>query len=117
MVEGGIDIYLVKNVIIFVDTTGLITCINSHAEKFFGCETGEVIGKHLIGTLIPADGFDGKDLTKLINNLVNLPAQSLKVRYEAMRKGGSRELLEWTNTAIMAEDGSVTGIMTIGEHI
>lgn len=56
-------------------------------------------------------------MTKLINNLVNLPAQSVKVRYEAMRKDGSRELFEWTNTCTMAEDGSVTGIMTIGEHI
>ena len=108
---------MVKNVIIFVDNAGLVTCVNSYAEKFFQLEAAEVLGKPLVGTLTPVDVSSGKDFSDIMSEVVKIPTKPVKARYEAALKDGSRELLEWTSTAIMGEDESVTGIMLIGEQI
>ncbi len=108
---------LVKNVIVWIDIQGQITFVNDFTQHFFKYDYPEIIGQSLIGTLVPEQAFSGKDLKAIISEIIKFPGKPVNTEYEVQRKDGSRVRMAWTNTAILGEDGSVTGVMGIGEQV
>ncbi len=108
---------LVKSVIVCIDTKGKITFINDFAQKFFGFPYQDIINQPLIGTLIPEQEFADKDIQTVMSEVIKYPGKTVNAEYGVMRKDGSQVRLVWTNTAMMGDYESVTGMMGIGEEI
>ncbi|MCE5199701.1 PAS domain-containing protein, partial [bacterium] len=82
---------------------GIITFFNEFAQNFFGYAKDEVIGKSVVGTIVPETDTAGRDLSTLMIDICNDP-----LRYEAninenMRKDGQKVWIAWTNKPILDE--------------
>ena len=48
---------------------GLITYFNEFAQKFFGFTEEEIIGKHVMDTIVPKSESTGRDLRPLMEDI------------------------------------------------
>jgi two-component system CheB/CheR fusion protein len=108
---------LVKSVIVCIDTKGKVTFLNDFAQKFFGFPYQDIINQPLIGTLVPEQEFSDMDIQTVMSEAIKDAGKPVNTEYGVMRKDGSHVRMAWTNTAIMGDDESVTGVMGIGEEI
>ena len=103
------------NSIIFrMDTQGNITFFNEFAQSFFGYIEDEIIGKNLVGTIVPESDSAGRDLAAMIQDLLIDPDQYATNENENMRMNGERVWVVWTNKAIRDKDGNIVEILCVG---
>ncbi|GEM_PF-1183194 len=103
--------------IIRTDKNGNITFFNEFAEKFFGFNKEEILGKSLIGSIVPETESSGRNLKELINMIIENPDAYYYVENENITKNGDRIWVSWTNRGIYNDKGEVTGILSIGTDI
>ena len=106
-----------NSIILRFDTQGTITFINEYAQKFFGYTPAEIIGKNLIGTIVPAFESTGKDLAEKIHDLTRHPENYEVSENENIRKDGSRAWIAWTNQPLYDLQGNLVEILSIGNDI
>ena len=105
------------SIIIRMDRDANLTFFNEYAEKFFGFSKDEVIGRPLIGTIVPKTETGGRDLETLIRDLLKNPEPYTHNENENLRKNGDRVWVSWTNKPIADENGQFTGLLSIGTDI
>ncbi|MCX5815870.1 MAG: PAS domain S-box protein [Proteobacteria bacterium] len=108
---------LANSIILQIDTNGNITFFNEYAQKFFGYTRNEIIGKNVIGTIVPRAESSGRDLTNLIETIRQNPEQHVVHENENTLKDGSRVWVLWANSIVLDESGHVTEILCIGSDI
>jgi PAS domain S-box-containing protein/putative nucleotidyltransferase with HDIG domain len=108
---------LANCIILRLDRNGKIVYLNPYARQFFGFTQKELLGKSMIGTIVPAVASSGEDLAVLIASLLENPGQHAVQENENQRKDGSRCWVFWTNKAICDRKGCVTGILCIGNDM
>jgi PAS domain S-box-containing protein len=96
---------------------GRITFFNRFAQSFFGYREEEVLGRSIIGTLIPPEDSTGHELVSLAAEIVSHPETYAHNINENIRKNGELVWVAWTNRPISAPDGSVAEILSIGIDI
>lgn len=96
---------------------GSITFFNTYAQKFFGYTEPEILGKSVVGTIVPAVETSGRDLALLMEELANNPEAHAFNENENMRKNGERVWIAWTNKPIFGESGSIMEILSVGNDI
>ncbi|MCB0197086.1 MAG: PAS domain S-box protein [Anaerolineae bacterium] len=106
-----------NSVIIRFDTEGCLTFINKFAQDFFGYTEAELIGRNVIGTIVPETDTSGRNLAEMIKDLVQNPDRYTSNQNENMGKHGERVWLSWSNRAIFDEAGEVAEILSIGTDI
>ncbi len=106
-----------NSIIIRFDTTGIITFFNEYALKFFGFEKDDIIGRNVIGTIVPEYGSNGEDLGFKILDLAVHPERYELTENENTRKDGSRVWISWTNRPLYDDQGSLFEILSIGNDI
>ncbi len=106
-----------NSIILIMDTAGRITFFNSYAQRFFGYYANEIIGKSVIGTIVPMTDSAGSDLAEMIKDIVTNPERHGANENENMRSNGERVWIAWTNKAIIASDGHIKEILCIGNDI
>jgi PAS domain S-box-containing protein len=106
-----------NSIILRMDTKGQITYFNEFAQKFFGYTPDEVLGKSVVGTIVPKAGAADRDLEFMIKNICKYPEQYATNQNENVKKGGERVLIAWTNKAILDEGGKIAEILCIGNDI
>jgi PAS domain S-box-containing protein len=106
-----------NSVILRFDTDGNMTFINPYAESFFGYSRDEIIGRNLVGTIVPPVDSDGKDLQAKIRDLIAHPENYEASENENTRKDGSRVWLSWTNRPLYDRDGKISEVLSIGNDI
>jgi PAS domain S-box-containing protein len=99
------------------DTAGNVTFFNEFAQKFFGYGEKEMLGKNVIGTIVPEFESTGRDLRKMIENIGTSPDRYNVNVNENMRRNGERVWIAWTNRPIRDENGNVVEILCIGNDI
>jgi PAS domain S-box-containing protein len=107
---------LVENagsIILTMDREG-ISFFNRRAEEVFGFRRGEVLGKSVIGTIVPATESSGRDLDQLIQEIIDSPGEYLVNRNENVNADGERVWVTWTNQAIRDGTGFAVGVVSIG---
>ena len=105
--------YLVENansLILKVDTKGTITFLNEFAEKFFGYKKEEIIGKSIIGTIMP------KRLMTIAKQVCANPEKYSQHEHINMTKDGREVFIAWTNKPIYT-NGKCVGVIRIGNDI
>ena len=111
---------LVENagsIILKWDNNGTIIYFNEFAEKFFGYAQDDIIGRHLVGTIVPERDSSGHDLAEMIRNICMTPEAFINNENENIRKNGERVWISWNNHALISPDGSKTGILSVGQDI
>ena len=94
---------------------GKITYFNEFAERFFGYSRKEVVGQPVIETIVPhTESVSGRDLHKLVQEIVAYPEQYLETENENIRKNGGRVWVRWTHRPVFNKDGSIREFTSIG---
>jgi two-component system cell cycle sensor histidine kinase/response regulator CckA len=96
---------------------GTVTFINEFAQNFFGFTEDEIIGRNVLGTIVPATDSSGGDLAAMIQDIGLHPEKYAANENENMRRDGQRVWVAWTNKAILDKDGKVREILCIGNDI
>ena len=111
---------LVENadcVILRMGKDGKITFFNEFAQKFYGYTEKEIIGKNILGTIIPKEDSLGHNLAKIVRDLKRQPELYTSFENENICKDGRRVWVSWANKAIRDEDGRVKEILCVGHDI
>ena len=103
-----------NSIIMRMDTEGKITFFNTYAQNFFGYREEEIIGKNVIGTIVPELNIAGFDLAVMIKDIGAHPERYVSNENENIRRNGERVQVTWMNKAIYDEDGNVSEILCVG---
>jgi PAS domain S-box-containing protein len=106
-----------NSVILTLDTEGRITFFNRFAEAFFGYTRDEVLGKSVLGLIVPETDSAGRDLRFMIAALCARPDLFGNVENENVTRDGTPVWISWTNRAIYGENGEIVGVTCVGNDI
>jgi len=106
-----------NSIIIRWDARGNLTFFNEFAEKLFGYSENEILGKNVVGSIVPSFESSGRDLTALMEDIERYPERYKLNVNENMCKNGDRVWIAWTNKAICDEHGNVVEILSVGNDI
>ena len=107
----------VNSIILRMDPRGNLTFANPFAYAFFGYSESEILGKNVVGTIVPAIEGGGRDMVEHIRDLCEHPERHVNNENENVRRDGSRAWVVWTNRPLRDENGRVTEILCIGNDI
>jgi len=103
-----------NTIILEMNTEGRITFLNSFGEKFFGYEEVEVLGKSVVGTIVPLKDSANHDLQSMIDNIIAHPEDYYNNENENMRRNGERVWIVWTNQPLFDDKGKLREILCVG---
>ena len=106
-----------NSVILRFDRRGKITFLNSYAEQFFGYTEQEILGKNVLGTIVPENETTGRDLKQMMADIIRHPELYVNNVNENMRKNGERVWLNWRNKPVYDPDGRLTQLLSVGIDI
>ncbi|MCX6353616.1 MAG: PAS domain S-box protein [Candidatus Aureabacteria bacterium] len=106
-----------NSIILRMDVHGNITFANEFAHRFFGYEEGEMVGRNLVGTIVPRTDSSGRDLEEMIGDIIKHPEDYVSNENENIRRNGERVWIIWTNKAILDGKGKIIGVLCIGSDI
>ena len=106
-----------NSIILRMDSTGVVTFFNEFSQRFFGYAEEEILGKNVIGTIVPPVDSMGFDLKTLIEDIGRNPDRYSTNINENMRRDGERVWIAWTNRPVFDDHGRVTSILCIGNDI
>ncbi len=106
-----------NSIILRMDVLGRVTFLNEFAQKFFGYEERELLGRSVIGTIVPETETGGRDLVQMIRELAAHPERYERNENENMRRNGERVWIAWTNKPVYDQSGRLTEVLCIGNDI
>ncbi|MGB0712888.1 MAG: ATP-binding protein [Gammaproteobacteria bacterium] len=106
-----------NSAILRVDRDGKVTFFNRFAESFFGFRTDEIIGRPLVGSILPLHDQDGRNLDTLLRDVIRNPDEYARMEVENRRRDGSRAWFLWTLKGVREPDGRRREILAIGSDI
>jgi diguanylate cyclase (GGDEF)-like protein/PAS domain S-box-containing protein len=106
-----------KSIILEMDREGRVIFWNKFAAEFFGYTSEEIIGRSVVGTIVPEKETGGRDLRQLIGDICKNPHDYANNVNENIKKNGERVWIVWTNHLVKDGDRQVKGILCIGNDI
>ena len=106
-----------NSIILRMDNLGNVIFINEFAQSFFGYSEEEILGKNVVGTIVPPVETSGRDLRFLIEDIAVNPDRYSANINENMRRCGERVWIAWTNKPIRYENGRVMEVLCVGNDI
>jgi PAS domain S-box-containing protein len=111
---------LVENadcIILRMGKDGKITFFNEFAQKFFGYTERQILGKNIIGTIIPEKDSSGRNVAGLIRDIKRQPELYATYENEIVCKNGRRVWVYWANKAIHDKQRDISEILCVGHDI
>jgi PAS domain S-box-containing protein len=108
---------LVENsnmLVLKMDTKGNVLFFNKFCSKFFGFSKKQIIGRNIMGTIVPEMDAAGKNLRKLMQDLYRHPNDFYSNENENMRRNGERVWIAWTNKGVYDKNGKLTAVNCFG---
>ena len=106
-----------NSIILRMDPKGRILFLNKLGLKFFAYSENEILGKSVLGTIVPERDSDGHDLKSMIQDIERHPDLYVNNENENMRSSGERVWIAWTNKAVLNDNGQLLEILCIGNDI
>lgn len=106
-----------NSIILRWNADGRITMLNEFGLRFFGYSLDDVVGRHVVGTLVPPAETGGRDLHQLMDDLCSAPESFDQNVNENMRSNGERVWVAWTNRVVRDAKGRAIEILSIGTDI
>lgn len=107
----------VDSIILRMDPEGKILYLNPFGERFFGYDLADILGKSVMGTIVPQKDSNGKDLQRMINALLQQPEDYQCNENENIRKNGKLVWISWTNKGFYGKSGELREIFCIGHDV
>ncbi len=111
LVEGA------NSIILEWDIEGTITYLNRFGLGFFGYMEEDVIGRNVVGTIVPETESSGRDLQVMIDDLCQNPERYEYNENENIKGDGKRVWVAWANKALFDAEGNPVGVLSIGNDI
>ncbi len=106
-----------NSIILRRSTSGEIIFFNEFAQKFFGYNKDEILGKHILGTIYPNNEESKGNFKALLKTLEQSPEPQLISEDENMLRNGTRVWITWTHKPIFDKNGNLKEILCIGNDI
>jgi PAS domain S-box-containing protein len=106
-----------NSIILRIDSSGRITFANEFAISFFGYSEDELLGHSITSTIVPPTERSGRDLSRLMRELIEHPGKFATREYENVRRSGERVWIAWANRPILDTDGRLSGVLCVGNDI
>ncbi len=106
-----------NSIILRWNSEGRVTLINEFGQRFFGYTAEDLVGRHVVGTIVPESESSGRDLERLMENICSNPKAFEQNVNENMRRNGERVWISWTNRIVLDPQGRVQEILSIGTDI
>jgi PAS domain S-box-containing protein len=106
-----------NSIIIKRTVDGRITFLNEYAQEFFGYSKEEIIGRNIVGTIVPHVDSEGRDMEKLIRRIGERPSLYVSNENQNMLKDGTLVWVLWRNKPITDFKGNIVGVMGIGVDV
>lgn len=106
-----------NSIILRMTPDGTVTFFNEFAERFFGFAQQEILGRNVVGTIVPERESSGRDLREMILDIGRQPGRYATNENENMRRDGERVWVAWTNKGIADRNGRLTEILCVGNDV
>ncbi len=106
-----------NSIIMRVTPDQRITFFNEYAQHFFGYSEAEVLGRSIVGTIVPEIDSEGHDLQKMAKEIAAAPETHRSNENENMCKDGRRVRVHWSNRALRDEKGNVRELLCVGTDL
>lgn len=106
-----------NSIIMRLDQDGCIRFFNEFAQTFFGYTEQEVLGRHVLGTIVADVGSAGADLRGFVQAALLRPEIVPYHENENMTKSGQRVWVAWTNRPLYDKAGQPCGVLCVGTDI
>lgn len=93
---------------------GEILFLNEYGQRFFGYEAAEILGRPVLGTIVPEREDGGRELAGLMDAIFEHPERYAQNVNENRRKDGGRVWVSWSNKPIPGANGEVIGMFSVG---
>ncbi|MEW5736806.1 MAG: ATP-binding protein [Thermodesulfobacteriota bacterium] len=110
-------VMLANSIILRWSPDGRITFLNEFGQRFFGYFEEEIVGRPLVGTIVPGSESTGRDLSSMIAAISHDPESFERNVNENVRRNGERVWIDWTNKMVPDEQGGIKEILSIGSDI
>lgn len=106
-----------RSIILRVTPSGTISFFNEYATEFFGFTKEEVIGKHLLQTILPPHDEHGGDMAALVVDMLSEPDQHAFTEQRNEKKGGEEAWVSWAIRPMYDEAGRLSEMLLAGTDI
>jgi PAS domain S-box-containing protein len=106
-----------NSIIVRYDPLGHITFFNEYARSFFGFREQEIIGRNILGTIIPWRSSAGRDYRYLMMDFLKHPERYPTNEIENVRRNGTRVWIAWTNKPFRNKDRRIIEILSVGVDV
>ncbi len=103
-----------NSIIVRMDAQGNIIFLNEFGQKYYGYREEEILGRNVVGTMVPQIESSGRNLGALIRDIIHHPEQNATIENEAILRDGRRTWVAWRNTPIFDNKGNVKEILGVG---
>ena len=108
----------VNSIILRWDAKGRVVFMNPYGLRFFGFEADALIGKNVLGTIVPeSESISKRDLVQLMEEIRKDPDRFRNNENENVTRDGRRVWIYWTNRAITDSEGRIVEILSVGNDI
>ena len=101
-------------VVLSLDSQGRFTFLNPYGQRFFGYTEEELVGRNVLGTIVPTTDSEGRDMGALIPEITGDPDSHAYNENENLTKDGRRVWMSWSNQTLFDEHGEMMGLLAIG---
>lgn len=106
-----------NSIILHWERNGRIIFMNEFGLRFFGYTEEELIGRSVIGTVMPEKESTGRDMHSLLDAIAADPPAFAQNVNENMKSNGERVWISWTNKIVQDEHGQLKEMLSIGSDI
>ncbi len=106
-----------NSIILRMDKEGRLTFFNDFALRFFGYSHEEIIGRNVVGTIVPETDSAGRNLRAMIEDICLHPERYDVNQNENMLRDGTRVWVDWTNKPLANASGELVEILSVGSDI
>lgn len=106
-----------NSIILRMDAVGNVTFFNEFAERFFGFSKEHIMGRSVIGTIVPERDSTGRDPAFMIRDICTNPDKYTANVNENMLTSGELVWISWTNKPVFDQKGNIREILCIGSDI
>ena len=106
-----------SSVILRLNPQGQITFMNGFGLRLFGFSEQDLLGKHVMETIVPTTDGEGRDPAHLIRATLLRPEDHPINEHENICSDGRRVWIRWTNKGIRNASGHLREILSVGQDI
>jgi diguanylate cyclase (GGDEF)-like protein/PAS domain S-box-containing protein len=103
-----------NSIVLRWDSLGRVIFLNDYGQRLFGYSQKELVGRSVLGLIVPDTESSGRDLVEMIRDLLRHPENYLANENENICRDGRRVWITWRNTPVVDAEGGLVEILSTG---